>query len=243
MINSSVCRIIGYKSLDDLLSETGLTVSPVTGDGLCLVRAVEIVLKTLVLGVCQHDVASITNMVKAEIVDNIEYYSPFCVAGRSITDDLLNYLIYGVFDQAIADVCVAALCNSLGITLIIYEVRQDGQVSETVHPPGRVPSQSSQYTVQLLRSGRSTGRTRISNEHYDALLPVSCRPKTNTTAAKSHASKNIQNTIPDMFLQFKKRKFQEASNSATQEQTMPKSNTDVHNIQTRVDDDLGCETR
>ena len=48
MINSSVCRITGYKSLDDLLSETRLTVSPVTGDGLCLVRAVEIVLKTLV---------------------------------------------------------------------------------------------------------------------------------------------------------------------------------------------------
>ena len=128
--NSSLCRITSYKSLDDLLSETGLTVSPVTGDGLCLFRAVEIVLKTLVLGACRHDVASITDMVKAEIVTNIEYYLPFCVHGRSITNDLQKYLIDGVFDQAIADICVPALCNSLGVTLIIYEVREGGEVSE-----------------------------------------------------------------------------------------------------------------
>lgn len=139
-------------------------------------------------------------MVKVEIVENIECY---CIAGRS--NDLQKYLIDEVSDQPIADIRVAALCNSLGITLIIHEARQGGEVSDTVHPP----SQSSQNTVQLLRSGRSTGSTCISNEHYDALLPVSFRPKTNTTAVRSHASKNLKIMIPDMFLQFK-RKFQEA---------------------------------
>ena len=58
---------------------------PVTEDGLglCLLRALEIVLKSQPLGASHLDSASITDVVKVEILTNIEYYSPLCVTGYS----------------------------------------------------------------------------------------------------------------------------------------------------------------
>ena len=145
--------------------------SPVISDGLCLFRSVEVSLKHQ--GIKTYTYRSLKAMVCHEVVENWAYYEPFCVASKTrCIADLDAYVNNGKFDQTIADVCVAALCNAIGVTLVIYD-EINATLSKIVHPPGR---SLERYTVQLLRSGSARGRT--SSEHYDALLAE--RPSSST---------------------------------------------------------------
>jgi len=180
--------------------------------------------------VCLRDIASFVNIVKSEIIANLDFYSPFFVAGRNLENYLHRYMVDGIFDQSIADVSVAALCNSIGVKLLIYEVKKDGGIIETILPPGRV---STQHTVKLLRSGGpagSSGRC-VSLEHYDALLPL--KSTTNFTAATktSRTGKSKPaTTIPDMFRNHKRRKLPDGLDG----HTTPLNETDADGIQTVV---------
>jgi hypothetical protein len=164
----SICDTCGTCGFVQLLIMSVLSVKdfsliPITGDGFCLYRSVEVSLKHQ--GLQSYTYRTLQMMVYQEIAENWSYYEPFCLASKTRSlADLDAYVNRGKFDQTIADVCVGALCNAVGITLIIYEEVNDS-LSTTVHPPGRVPTR---YTVSLLRSG--SAKDRKSTEHYDVLL-------------------------------------------------------------------------
>jgi hypothetical protein len=119
----------------------------VTSDGFRRFRNAETALEPQTqtsLGDC---LSSIVNLVKSEIIVNLDNYLPFCVTGRIIVDDLQRDSVNSLFDQESADVSVAILCNSIGVQLTVDKIRKGGGLTETVHPPGRV---ATQYIVQLL---------------------------------------------------------------------------------------------
>lgn len=212
-----LCRPADYRSLDDFLKIKKLTLSTVTGDGFCLFRAVEGGLKQQqVPGISLKEIIS---KVRSEFVDNMSYYSDFCLANRNVDNDLRRYLEYGKFDQGIADVSVAALCNSLGVRLLIYDVCKTGTLTETVHPPGRV---TPKFTVQLLRSG-SEGR--VSSEHYDLLLPSVPTSTDQFQSSTAKQRKAMPVTIPDMFWNHKKKKV---SAYDSEESAAATATADVH---------------
>lgn len=197
-----VCRPAEYKSLANFLKVKQLTLSTVTSDGFCLFRAVEVGLKQQnVPGICLKDIIS---KVRSEFADNLAYYSPFCLVNRNAANDLQMYLDYGQFDQGIADVSVAALCNSLSVRLVIYEVSKTGTLTETFHPPGRISPQSTVHTVRLLRSGGNDGRVSLSSEHYDVLLP--CIATDSTTVKQRKARPGTIPDIRDMFRNHNRKK-------------------------------------
>ena len=75
----------------------------------------------------------IISKVRSEFADNMLYYSPFCLANGNASKDLQKYLDHRVFDQGMADIGVAALCNGLKVRLLIYEVSKSGRVTETIY--------------------------------------------------------------------------------------------------------------
>ena len=191
----------------NFLNKEKFTLSPVIGDGLCLFGSVEVGLRHQ--GIHAYTYRSLKTMVSQEVVDNWAYYEPFCIASKTrCIADLGAYLNHGQFDQTIADVCVAALCNAVGVTLVIYE-EINAALLKTVHPPGR---SLERYTVSLLRSGNA--QDRASSEHYDALLAKRVRlgsPTENEVATVARRNKpRTASTIPEMFQKhvFKKAKVQ-----------------------------------
>jgi hypothetical protein len=219
-LSDFVCRPTEYKSVNEFLNRKQFMLSTIIGDGFCLLRAVEGGLK-------QHNGISLKEIIlkiRSEFADNMSYYLPFCLANRNASKDLQKYLDHGIFDQGMADIGVAALCNGLKVRLLIYEVSKSGNVTETVHPPGRV---SPQFTVCLLRSGSGTdGRT--SSEHYDLLLPSSTDNFTTTQLRKACRPPPVTVTIPDMFRNHKKQKLAEGIPIATADvQSAPVAETDV----------------
>ena len=100
-IQQLVCRSTDFDL--SFLTTSSLTVLPVTGDGLCLFRAIEAGLKNAkTSGITLMQIIS---GVKSEVAEHIvDYYAPFCLAGGDIIGDLDKYLNCGKFDQAIADV-------------------------------------------------------------------------------------------------------------------------------------------
>jgi len=193
----SALKHISSSAVRDFMNKENLSIVPVIGDGLCLFRAVEMSLKRQGIRACTC--SSLRTMVSKEVADKWIYYEPFCVATKTRSmEDLDAYICRGKFDQTIADICVAAVFNTLGVTLVICE-ETNTEVSKIVHPPGRVPTR---YTVTLLRSGSANGRT--SSEHYDALLvrsPASPAENESCTPTVVHKLDKLRKapTIPEMF--------------------------------------------
>ena len=202
ILTMSILKPVVSQLVRDFLKKDNLSLSPVIGDGLCLFRSVEVSLKHQGIKALEADAnCSLQTMVSQEVADNWDYYEPFCLTSkaRSIAD-LADYVYRGKFDQTIADVCIAALCNAVGVSLTIYEEKQS-KLCKTVHPPGRVPSR---YTVKLLRFG--SARDKTSSEHYDALLlnspgnvPTEKESKPFNTVVQHNEKFRKAVTIPDMF--------------------------------------------
>ena len=92
-----------------------------------------------------------------EVLTNKGYYADF-VANRDIVDDIENYITKMEYNNDTIDLVLAALCNCLGVSVILYQVLQN-EVNIFAHAPGR----EFRGDIHIAKSGLN------GNAHYNCI--------------------------------------------------------------------------
>ena len=105
----------------------------VPGDGHCILHSIRRALKEENIDDISHD--KICFKLRHEIIINKGYYLDFA-GDRDIVADIENYITKMEFNNDTIDIVITALCNSFGISAILYQVVQK-EVQIFAHAPGR----------------------------------------------------------------------------------------------------------
>ena len=133
----------------------------VQGDGHCLLRAVNVTLQYLGM-IMTH--LELCEALISEVVFHKKYYEAFETDTQDIISGLCKFIFNKEYNTATSDILVAALCNALSATAVIYQFQEaTGNYTETVQAPGR-PGVISKNTFYLVRTGENL------SAHYSALV-------------------------------------------------------------------------
>lgn len=122
-----------WQTLDAHVNNMNRLIIRVPGDGHCILSAVRQSLTEENIANLSHD--EICFKLKNEIITNMHYYDEFA-GDRDIVKDIENYTTKKEYNNDTIDLVLAALCNCLGVSAILYEVVQrDVQIH--AQAPGR----------------------------------------------------------------------------------------------------------
>ena len=175
-------------------------------DGYCLMTAVHKVLHAN--SNCKLTLSALKKGLKSELLKVSNNYLAYFVnkSQEAFAREVARYVDQGVYNSDVGDVCLEALCNSLGIDIVIYE-EHDGYVSEIKCTPSRFEATVCRPTVNLVRYGLDT--LNKGTEHYDALISLkhstSSSMPTSSLKSTTERKKSSQSTIYDMFAKPPKR--------------------------------------
>ena len=112
-----------WGNINRTMNTMGREVINVTGDGHCLLYAVEKCLTLESIGTLTHE--ELCEGLVTESRSNIDYYDDFAPA-EDIISDLENYVHNREYNTDAVDLVLAALCNLLGVSAIAYRFGEDG---------------------------------------------------------------------------------------------------------------------
>ena len=156
------------------MNTMGREVINVTGDGHCLLYAVEKCLTHESIGTLTHE--ELCEGLVTEIRSNIDYYDDFAPAGQDIFSDIENYVHNREYNTDAVDLVLAALCNLLGVSAIVYRFGEDG-LSINGLGPGR-PGVVFNGDIHLALHGDGV------NAHYTALRQIDIAAPTEANTAR-----------------------------------------------------------
>ena len=196
-------------TLDNLLRENNLRIHEVPKDGFCLIQACADALRI--------QRSELINKLEVELTDSS--YQSYFTAGCNISLELDKYLKHGIYNSDLCDVCIPAIANVTGLTVIVYQIIKSDHILKTVHTQNRCSLSKQPVTLQLLRSGSDT--VPGLPLHYDALMPrmpIICNERHIPAALMTKSRKREcfkQMSIGSMFKKRSKESFDKASEPAT----------------------------
>jgi len=122
-----------WQQIDNHAQNMNRSVIQMPGDGHCLIHAVRRSLSEENIDNLSHD--QICFKLKNEIITNKYYYDDFA-GDRDIVKDIENYIMNKAYNNDTIDLVLAALCNCLGVSAILYQV-VDNNFQISAHAPGR----------------------------------------------------------------------------------------------------------
>ena len=153
------------KQPNSILQQVGLATVPTPGDGHCLLHAVRRSWEVQTHSPVPSLEVMLSELHREALVNNGRYKNFFCGPYLQYKDQMYSYLYNKVFDTTFVDLVPLMVCNSLRISLCIFNERNDGHldfidvVPSSGHPP--------RHTIYVHRQ----------RKHYSALEFCSFRPR------------------------------------------------------------------
>ena len=155
----------------------------VPGDGHCLFHALSGSYQSIGINVSSTE---LSNALFSEVLFNKDYYSQFSKDKEDVVFGVCKVIFNKEYTSPTDDIVIAALCNSMNSTAIIYQYQEQSyNYTEICHDPGR-PGVTSNHVVRLVRRGEglnshyastATEKTRSAPLSNESFTPELIRPR------------------------------------------------------------------
>ena len=182
------CRHIAdeWELIDNYAKQSGRQLVLVDGDGHCLLHAIRSSIEAENVEVVSHD--DMCDQLTNEIKQNLDFYQRFAREDINLLAELQSYVHEKKYNTDTADLVIAAICNTFGLTASIYQCR-DGTVTELDVKPSRtgVVSIGNIY-LALCGAGLAAHYNVIVSMLSETSIRANVPPPLSTTDAENTAS-------------------------------------------------------